>query len=524
MLPSAGDELAVKPSGLVLAGVTFLLTRVVVAGTVFGAEMSPWMATLRFVPLVLGLALVVYGVSLAVSTHDRAYVNSVARWSVFGTAGMLVLLAIAVVDPADPTATMADLESSVVVATGLIGGAAGGALLGRREATIERQRRRLDRQGDQAVLLNRLLRHEVLNALTAIRGHAELLVEGDDTERSLLAVRNNTERVARTVDDIGFLVRAASDDVALEAVSLDVMLREAADQIESTTHGASVSLPSVEDLTVRADEHLSTVFAELFHYAVNGRVARTGRRAVHPQPFLEDGGSEAEVTVEATEGTVRVRVSGPGLALGPTEREALLTGLPEFDAPEAGYGVSVVRLLVDGYGGALSYTAAPPAVTVELPRTAATAVVRRSDQHGVAGRTLWWVTGAALAAGVAMGALFEVASGGIAIIGALYGVFTPAVGWVTHLFHSVVFGLLFAAALSHHRLARLAGGPLTCAVVGAAYGVGLWLVAAGVVMGVWLNLVGIAAPVPNLNPLGLAAHVLWGVVLGSLVGLREVWG
>jgi len=72
------------------------------------------------------------------------------------------------------------------------------------------------------------------------------------------------------------------------------------------------------------------------------------------------------------------------------------------------------------------------------------------------------------------------------VIGSLYGVGSPLAGWVSHLFHSVVFGLLYAA---------------------------------GVVMPLWLQFVGIEATVPNTTLPGIVGHVVWGAVLGGLYTL-----
>jgi hypothetical protein len=45
------------------------------------------------------------------------------------------------------------------------------------------------------------------------------------------------------------------------------------------------------------------------------------------------------------------------------------------------------------------------------------------------------------------------------------------------------------------------------------------VVAAGVVMPLWLNTVGVAAPVPRIFPAGVAGHLVWAVVLGSVYWL-----
>lgn len=51
------------------------------------------------------------------------------------------------------------------------------------------------------------------------------------------------------------------------------------------------------------------------------------------------------------------------------------------------------------------------------------------------------------------------------------------------------------------------------AVVGVIYSLLLWVVAGGVVMGIWLNLLGIPSPIPDLGLPGLVGHLVWGFVL-----------
>lgn len=53
-------------------------------------------------------------------------------------------------------------------------------------------------------------------------------------------------------------------------------------------------------------------------------------------------------------------------------------------------------------------------------------------------------------------------------------------------------------------------------LLGVLYGTALWLVAAAVVMPLWLGAVGFAGapPLPNLNPTSLVVHLAFGAVLG----------
>jgi len=497
VFPSAGDELRVKPGGLVVALVGFGLTRSLLVAAVYG-EGTPSLpvAMARLAPLVVGLGLVVYGINLAVGTRDRAYARTVAGWFLLGGVGMLLTVGFGLLGRPEP---MVQLRTSNVVASAVVGGGVGGILVGIRSARARRRRRSLSRQADRAVLLNRLLRHEVLNALTAIRGHAGLLTDGSAAERSRSAIEDSVERIERTVDDVGFLVRTV-DDAELAPVDPAAAIRRCLDGL--SRDGAVTVDGDLPAVRVRADEQLDTVITELL-----GGALGDGERA----------GVTVGLGVDDT--AVDLRVSAPGRWLDDAERAALLDGVPERETPDADYGLSLVHLLVDQYGGGIDVTDrdAGTVVTVELPRTSDRAPA--SGSPGVAPTELWNATLAGLGAGLAMGVIVQAISGNVAIIGALYGIRTAAVGWVTHLFHSVVFATVFVAAISLDRLRGQTGSLAGTVALGIGYGVSLWLLAAGVVMGVWLNLVGIPTMIPNLGTASLLGHVVWGALVGALVAL-----
>lgn len=85
-----------------------------------------------------------------------------------------------------------------------------------------------------------------------------------------------------------------------------------------------------------------------------------------------------------------------------------------------------------------------------------------------------------------------------------------------------MFGLFYAGFLSTLPLeyAHDVGARLGFAV---GMGLVLWLVAAVLVMLVWLQLVGIDAPIPNLTLASLAGHVVWGITMGVLYYLGDRW-
>ncbi len=103
-------------------------------------------------------------------------------------------------------------------------------------------------------------------------------------------------------------------------------------------------------------------------------------------------------------------------------------------------------------------------------------------------------------------------------IPAMYGVASPApaVGFGMHLVHGAVFGVVFAAVLSTDALGEWADGYAGSAGLGLAYGVLVWVVAAAIVMPLWLGVVGFpAAPaLPNFNTTSLMGHLVFGLALG----------
>jgi hypothetical protein len=123
---------------------------------------------------------------------------------------------------------------------------------------------------------------------------------------------------------------------------------------------------------------------------------------------------------------------------------------------------------------------------------------------------------ASLAAGVVMGIPMQFVMGIMPTVGVLYGFESLAAGWVAHLFHSVVFGVVFAGVVSLGPLKKYITFPGSVGV-GVGYGVALWLFGSVIAMPLWLEAAGMGGPgVPNISPMSLVGHVAYGVLLGGL--------
>ncbi|WP_276299624.1 hypothetical protein [Halorussus lipolyticus] len=124
-----------------------------------------------------------------------------------------------------------------------------------------------------------------------------------------------------------------------------------------------------------------------------------------------------------------------------------------------------------------------------------------------------------LTGGLAFGVLLQM-MGMMPVIAALYGMESVAFGWAAHLFHSVAFALVFAGAVTQTDYRDAGIGRITA--LGAGYGLLVWLVAAAVVMPLWLGALGMDAPaIPNLDANSLVGHLVYGVVLGAVFAVAR---
>jgi|GEM_PF-352135 len=497
------------PSGLVVAGVGFFLTRLSVT---LVTTTDP----LRFllggvVPLALGLSVAAYGVALTVGDFERGTVRTTALWCVAGTVGMGAFLAITLYG-ASPSAAMTtfSMGSETYLSNLLIGGCVGGTITGVFAARYRRQRLEQSAHAKRMVVLNHVFRDAVLNALTAMRGHLELL--GDDQtaetrERAVGVLENQTLRLEDSVEEIRHLARGnTGPNQGLAPIRLDECIErtvaDASEQFPEAEIDVEGQLPAV---TVLADELLERVFGLVIENGVIHSDAETPR---------------VTITCTQEEGVARVgiRDNGPGL---PTAQQRMLAEgtIEEFDDPSTGFGLNVATLLAESYRGQLdaSVTDGGTTIDVRLPlhSTAGANGPTAQTTNGVAKRRLALAGAAAIVAGVVMGVAIGAMGGSVPVIGALYGVPDPAVGWLTHEFHSIVFGLLYLVVLgiAPWGIANRHAGRIG---LGAAWGIAIWLVAAGVIMPFWLQLVGIPATVPTLTVQSLVGHVVWGVSLGAV--------
>ncbi|WP_158855069.1 sensor histidine kinase KdpD [Halorhabdus sp. CUG00001] len=501
----------VSVGGLVISLLGFTLTRFTVTLTLDGDPLRFVVAGL--LPLTLGLGLSAFGIALAIGSVGREYARTTAVWTVVGAGAMLVLVVLTIVGAGiDQMGQMGGVTPGAYLSNFLIGGAIGGALTGLYAAENRKQRIALRQQTDRLAVLNRSLRDRVLNAVLAIDGQMSVVADRDDPQlyqQVASTVRDQADTIQRTVEDVKYLARSTADaQKHLDAIDLTQALEEAIASVEA-------EYPDVEiEVTDRPDGEIAVWGNVMLERAIEHVLARAAD---------DEATTRVRIAVESTARTARLRVTDDGEGLSPAQRRILEGGASgEYDDPSVGFGLNVVRLVTDTLDGNITCAETNGETTVEVEAPRADTDTRPGQAsgtdvraYGVPTTDLGIAVGAAILAGVAMGLVGQATSGVVPIIGALYGNTNALVGWVTHEFHSVVFGLVFAGIL-----ATVPEGYAEdwrwCLATGLGWAFTLWLVASGIVMPLWLELVGIPAVVPSLSPWGLLSHLVWGLTLSVL--------
>lgn len=495
--------------GLVIAGIGFFVTRFTVT---LAYEEPVRFFVAGVLPLAIGLGLAAFGVALAIANVEPAVVRTTAQWCVLGMASMFVFGLLTIYGTATSPIDLSGTLFRSSLSNFLIVGSVGGTLTGLYAGRSRQHRRQLRRHTNRLVVLNRLLRHEVLNAVTAIRGFTTL--DASYTHEARDVVADRTEAIERTIEKVKYLTRRPGDRTdRTMPIDVDGYLESVVAAVEERHPDVSVSIAGdTAGLRVWADEQLEAVLSELLENAV-----------------VHGGDTEPTVSVSATPSSVHVTVRDDGPGLPPEQQRLLETGdVGEFDDPTTGFGLNLVRFHVSEFDGTIETDVgeAGTEITVSLsrareesnragPSTLDFAGVRPAMPH------LAVAVGAALVAGVAYGIVSELLGGSVAGIGVFYGTVDPVVGWITHEFHSVVFGLVFIGLLSLVPEAW-PDSYRTYLGIGVGWALVVWVGAAGIVAPVWLQLSGFPVDVPNFSVRLLANHVAWGLTLAvaTSIGYR----
>lgn len=185
---------------------------------------------------------------------------------------------------------------------------------------------------------NRVLRHDIKNDMTVIKGRANIIIDADPDdeliEESARTIDRQVQKVLDVIDSTGAISEALSPDREFGSVDLVPIVEEVVDHSDDSLPG-TVTAEVPASAEIRANESVRTVVSNLVE---NG---------------LEHNDSDDPwvfVTIEPNEETVELCVedNGPGVPDG--EKREIFE--PRLEDTGRG-GLHVVRTLVESYGGSI---------------------------------------------------------------------------------------------------------------------------------------------------------------------------
>lgn len=224
----------------------------------------------------------------------------------------------------------------------------------------ESYRRELEAKTEQLEALNRVVRHDIRNDMAVVLGWAESLEDHVDAEgqAALERVIRSSQHVVELTETARAFVESLTDETAadLKPVAVREILAAEISTAQDTYPDAHFEVAGeLPDVTVQANEMLSSVFRNLFQNAVRHTDSTT--------PTVTVSGTANRDTVQ-----IRVADTGPGV---PDERKAEIFGKGEkgIDSPGSGIGLYLVQTLTTQYGGSVWVEDNDPGAVfvVELP-------------------------------------------------------------------------------------------------------------------------------------------------------------
>jgi signal transduction histidine kinase len=312
------------------------------------------------IPLVLSVLLCVVGASMIGIGYDGLKLR-IGVWCLVGVALLVGISLITVRYQAARGIVLPDV--GVVVSASATGGGVVGLLIGIYDAERKQTERRMAaeretarRLGRRLSVLNRVLRHDIRNDVTVIRGNAERILDGADSEEPARAIKRKASklhRLSESAREIESLIER--DGVATEPIDVAAVLdSEARDLRRSPGVAVETSIP--EAAWASASSKIGIAIGHVVENAVEHNDA-------------DDPRVEIEADVDGGNVILRIADNGPGF---PESEIRVLERGHETDVEHAsGLGLWLANWIVTDSGGSITFERGDPrgsVVIIGLPR------------------------------------------------------------------------------------------------------------------------------------------------------------
>jgi PAS domain S-box-containing protein len=203
--------------------------------------------------------------------------------------------------------------------------------------------REIKEQKDQIDFFNSLLRHDMLNSMTVIRGSADILLDElpEDDDRHELAERisKHSTEIVELTERVRSVLRRLTEEGETEMAPTEItdVVEERVESLKETYPEAECVTETPKESRVMADPFLNHVIDNVLVNAVEHNDKEKPRVEV----TVEDGNNTA---------TVRVADNGPGIP-DDEEESVFEQGTTGRSSGSVGFGLYYVEQMLSEYGG-----------------------------------------------------------------------------------------------------------------------------------------------------------------------------
>lgn len=214
----------------------------------------------------------------------------------------------------------------------------------------------------QLASLDRLLRHNLRNELTVVRGHAEMIAEQAPTEveRHAAAIEAATERILGQTDKARDIVDVLTDPPEPMVLEPKAMIDRVLERLDADYPDATIGVDVSAETRLQSIPELERAIVELVENAI-----------VHG----DRDPPEVSVRVRDRDDTVAFTVTDDGPVIPPDERAVIVEDRASKPLLHcSGMGLWLVKRIVNRAGGTIRFSEAEPRgneVTVVVPRDGA---------------------------------------------------------------------------------------------------------------------------------------------------------
>lgn len=237
-----------------------------------------------------------------------------------------------------------------------------GVVKGYRGAVIDitkrkTKQRNLERQTNLGIVLNRVLRHNLRNDISVIRGHTQLMADKLDNDTYGKTALSAIDRLIELTEKARLLDEIVADDSEPELADISALIEGIVSQIRGDHPSATISLAS------NGDEEPTAKVLPSFKRAIQELIENA----------IKHSADEAivEVTIEANPDDIQIRLADNGPGINDQELSVLESGAETPLLHGSGLGLWLTNWIVTSQGGVINATANEEGTTlsVVIPRT-----------------------------------------------------------------------------------------------------------------------------------------------------------